>query len=108
MKKILGLLFVALFALVVVGCGPKDEGDDTPTYPKCKTTAHCASKGEVCVSGTCVECGTDGDCAKAGTCMGCAGNKCVKKENCCSSDRDCSNGDVCRAKPGSKTGTCGK
>lgn len=108
MKRILGLLMVAVFALAMVGCGPKDEGDSAPKYPACKTSAHCADKGEVCVSGTCAQCGADADCAKVGPCMGCNGNKCVKKDNCCQKDSDCAAGASCRAKAGSKEGTCVK
>ena len=105
MKRIFGVLLVAIFALSFTACSGDDE---EVKYPKCKTSAHCASKGEVCVSGNCVECGKDADCAETGACMGCSGNQCVKKDNCCVDDSQCAGGLKCRAKPNSKEGTCQK
>lgn len=104
MKRILGIVVVAFFAVFMIQCNGSDE-KKAPTYPKCETNAHCESHNEVCGDGTCVECTKDTHCK--GGCMGCANNKCEKKANCCVNDKDCASGQICKVKPGKTDGTCG-
>jgi len=106
MRRLFGLL-VVVFAVsfLAAACSSGGGGEKAPTYPACSSNANCSEKGEVCVDGMCKECGKKGDCK--GTCMTCKDNKCEKDASCCAGDADCPEGQVCIAKPGKKTGTCG-
>lgn len=63
-----------------------------PDYPKCKTDAHCADKGEVCVDNLCVECSSDAQCREG---FACQNNACVALPEC-RLDADCAAGERCR------------
>ena len=107
MKKTFGLVVMVFAALMFVSaCSSSDNGSKAPVYPACESNDNCASHGEFCVDGQCVECGTCNHCKDKGTCMTCKGNKCVAKDNCCTTDRDCTGGKKCKARPGKKEGTC--
>jgi len=118
---------VVAAGMLTASCG----GDDTPVapvYPACETDDHCGEQGEFCVDGQCRQCGkhdhcTDGlfcvknecrECGKKkhcdkvkGPCHKCAKFKCVPKDNCCTTSKDCPEGQKCKAKPGKKEGKCG-
>jgi hypothetical protein len=105
MKRLLGLVVLVLAAVFVVNCGGKTEKSG-PVYPACEAKADCADHGEVCVDKMCRECGKDGDCKSKGTCLACKDNKCVAKDNCCLTDKDCAEGLRCVVGAGKKDGTC--
>lgn len=89
-------------ALTVSGCGgaksKKQSAKAAPTpaaapaYPSCATDTHCASHGQVCVSGSCKQCRDHGQCASMGPCGRCEANSCVKVAGCCATDADCGGG----------------
>ena len=103
---------IALAAFALPACGgskkqeaavktapPPPPATAAPEYPKCENDGHCASKGQVCVSGTCKQCREDAQCNSLGPCGRCQANSCVKAAGCCEKDDDC-NGGRCRG------GTC--
>ena len=127
MKRLLGLMMMVFVAsMFTAACG----GDEVkaPTYPACETDDHCSDKGEFCVDGQCRECGKTDQCkdglfcvknackecgkkahceSTRGPCLACKGNKCVGVTNCCTTTKDCPEGQKCKAKPGKKEGKCG-
>jgi hypothetical protein len=85
-------------AAPVAETGPAPAEAAVPAYPACETDEHCASKGEVCVDGTCKQCREDAQCtASLGSCGRCVNNACEKAAGCCSRDSDCDAGKRCRA-----------
>ncbi len=104
MKRILTVIAIMAFTMALVAsCGGKSQ--KAPTYPACKTNAHCADQSQVCMNGTCVDCIKDNDCS--GKCVECKNNTCQKAPDCCTSDKDCTKGEKCIVKKGGK-GTCKK
>jgi len=104
MKRILTVIAIMAFTMALVAsCGGKSEKG--PTYPACKTNAHCADHNQVCMNGNCVDCIKDKDCE--GKCMECSNNTCQKAPDCCTSNKDCAKGEICIVKKGGK-GVCKK
>jgi peptidoglycan-associated lipoprotein len=88
MRRAVFLFSLLLAALALLGCRPK--------YPNCDQDKDCAkkNKGEVCVSGKCVECKDDKGCDKGEQCK--AGS-CEEIADYCESKADCSPGTLCKA-----------
>jgi len=105
MKRILTLVAVLAFtAALSTGCGGKDAKKG-PTYPACKTNAHCKDHKQVCMNGNCVDCIKDKHCK--GKCQECRNNTCQEAPGCCKSNKDCATDEICMVKKGGK-GTCKK
>lgn len=106
MKKLFGLLMMVLaVALLATACSSGGGEEESPVYPNCASNGDCAAKGEVCVDKVCRECGKESDCKNP--CTTCKANRCEAQANCCTTDKDCPEGQNCKAKPGKKEGTCG-
>lgn len=107
MKKVLVMAVLLVAAsFIAMSCGGNSQDKKAPVYPACESSDQCSDHGEVCVANKCVECAKCDDCKGKGPCMACTNNKCQKKADCCTTDKDCSGGKVCKAKPGRKEGTC--
>ncbi len=104
MKKVIGLMVIAVVAMFfAAGCG-NDTAKKGPVYPACESNADCKAKGEFCYNKICSECAEDANCTAA--CTQCTEGKCEGTPNCCTADADCPEGQRCKAAPGQKEGTC--
>ncbi|HHW96498.1 MAG TPA: OmpA family protein [Myxococcota bacterium] len=99
--RLFSVIAVAAGAMMFSACGKK--------YPNCDTDKECASHGEYCVEGKCVQCRTNAHCSGDGPCAFCgAGNACQtpvgNPGDCCTSNENCMNGKC--FKTSGATGVC--